>query len=129
MQILNKLAADSHGHFDRLGAALRYDTNFGDVANGDTFERDRGSALQSARIVEIGAKSKLLTEQTAGRGRHQENDEHKNRHGRQDQCANSQLGPLNLFAARQAFPLDEGAPTSLLHRLENSRKGRGYRAF
>ena len=50
-------------------------------------------------------------------------------HGRQDQCANSQLGPLNLFAAWHGVSLDEAESDRSPHRLENSRKGRGYRAL
>ena len=128
-RILNVFAAHPHGDFDRGGAALGDDANRGDVSDGDAFERDRGTVFQAAGIIEVGAKDELAGEQAALGGRHEEDDKHQNGHGRQDQCANSQLGPLNLFAARHSFPLDEVDPTGLPHRLENSRKGRGYRAF
>jgi hypothetical protein len=68
-----------------------------------------------------------VCKQAAAGGRHEQDDEHQNGQGRQDQCANSQLGPLNLFTARHSNPLEEVVPTGLPHRLENSRKGRGYR--
>ncbi len=119
-------AADPHRDFDGVGATVGDDPNLRDVSDGDAFQRDRGAVFQSAGVIEVGAKSEFAGEQATGGGRHEEDDKNQNGHGRKDQCANSQLGPLNLFTARHSNPLDEVDPTGLPHRLENSRKGRGY---
>ena len=58
-------AANPHRDFDGGGAALRYNVNVGDVADGDALECDRGAALQSAGIIEIGAKDELGREQAS----------------------------------------------------------------
>ena len=59
--------------------------------------------FKSRRILEVGAKHQFLCEYASRRGGHQEDEQDKNGNGRQDQCANSELRPLNLFAAWQSY--------------------------
>src|SRR5579871_1128230 len=103
MEEMDVLAANPHGDFNGGRAALRDHADLRDIADCYAFERDRGAAFESAGVVEVRAKGKFFGEQAAACRGHEEDDEHQNRHGRQDQCANSQLGPLNLFAARHAY--------------------------
>src|SRR6266568_5916044 len=124
MNIADEVLADLHRYLYRRRIALGHDANAGYVADGDAFEGDWRSVLEPGGVVKISPKSQFVRKDASRGGGHKQDEQHHNGQGRQDQCAHSQLRPLNLFAAWQVIPLDGFGRLSLAQRLENSRKGK-----
>ena len=65
VQVLDVFAAHAHGDLNRCWVCARERREYGDVADGDAFERDGGAALQAAGVIKVSAKGELVCEQAA----------------------------------------------------------------
>lgn len=122
MQVTDILLADSHCDLDGHRIALRDDTDFEDAANRDAFESHRRSILKAGCVIEVGTQRQFGSEYAAGRAAHKKNEPDQHGHGCQNQGADFQLGPLNLFSAWHWTPLAICGGSYKPLRLEDSRR-------
>jgi hypothetical protein len=80
------------------------------IADGDAFERDRRSILEPRSILKVGTELELTSKKAACGAGHEKYQPDQYGHGHQDQRSDSQLRPLNLFAAWHGTPLAENEP-------------------